>query len=163
MKRALIISTFLLAFSVSGCSTPQAAVPAPQAQPDDAARRDADRNRDTERDKDRDQREIKTVTQIGTGKHTPNAPTVNIPSPIPTAGSAVSITERSVTENRATDSNATNVVDSAAGTNFKPRRTNSANAISRARVLIRWYVSHRCSCAIQSSGPIPASISRFGC
>ena len=54
MKRALIISTFLLAFSVSGCSTPQAAAPAPQAQPDDAAHRDADRNRDAERDKDRD-------------------------------------------------------------------------------------------------------------
>jgi hypothetical protein len=60
------------------------------------------------------EREIKTATQIGTGKHTPNAPTVNIPSPIPTAGSAVSLTERSVTEKRATDSNATNVVDSAA-------------------------------------------------
>jgi len=59
MKKALIISGFLLALSVSGCSTPQAAepqaaAPAPAAQPDDAARRDADRNRDAQRDKDRD-------------------------------------------------------------------------------------------------------------
>ena len=54
MKKALIISGFLLALSFSGCSTPQAAAPAPVAQPDDAARRDADRNRDAEREKDRD-------------------------------------------------------------------------------------------------------------
>jgi Ni/Co efflux regulator RcnB len=52
MKKALIISGFLLALSVTGCSTPQPA--APVAQPDDAARRDADRARDAERDKDRD-------------------------------------------------------------------------------------------------------------
>jgi Ni/Co efflux regulator RcnB len=52
MKKALIISGFLLALSVTGCSTPQAA--APVAQPDDAARRDADRGRDAQRDKDRD-------------------------------------------------------------------------------------------------------------
>lgn len=59
MKKALIISGFLLALSVTGCSTPQAsepqtAAPAPAAQPDDAARRDADRARDAQRDKDRD-------------------------------------------------------------------------------------------------------------
>ena len=52
MKKALIISGFLLALSVTGCSTPQTA--APVAQPDDAARRDADRARDAQRDKDRD-------------------------------------------------------------------------------------------------------------
>lgn len=59
MKKALVISGFLLALSVTGCSTPQAsepqtAAPAPVAQPDDAARRDADRARDAQRDKDRD-------------------------------------------------------------------------------------------------------------
>ena len=60
------------------------------------------------------EKEIKTGTRIGTGKHTPHAPTANISSPIPTAGPAVSTTERAVTENRATDSNATNVANSAA-------------------------------------------------
>lgn len=61
MKKALIISGFLLALSVTGCSTPQAAEPqapapaaAPVVQQDDAARRDAERNRDAQRDKDRD-------------------------------------------------------------------------------------------------------------
>jgi Ni/Co efflux regulator RcnB len=57
MKKALIISGFLLALSVTGCSTPQASEPqtaAPVAQPDDAARRDADRARDAQRDQDRD-------------------------------------------------------------------------------------------------------------
>ena len=59
MKKALIISGFLLALSVTGCSSPQAAepqaaAPAPVAQPDDAARRDADRARDAQRDQDRD-------------------------------------------------------------------------------------------------------------
>jgi len=57
MKRSFIVGAFLLALMTSGCSTPQAAEPAPQAQPaqpDDAARRDADRNRDAQRDKDRD-------------------------------------------------------------------------------------------------------------
>ena len=52
MKKALIISGFLLALSVTGCSAPQTA--APVAQPDDAARRDADRERDAQRDRDRD-------------------------------------------------------------------------------------------------------------
>jgi hypothetical protein len=59
MKKALIIGGFLLAFSASGCSSPQAAepqaaAPAVVVQPDDAARRDADRARDAQRDKDRD-------------------------------------------------------------------------------------------------------------
>jgi len=55
MKRALIISGFLLALSVTGCSTPQPA--AAVAQPDDAARRDADRARDAQREKDRERDE----------------------------------------------------------------------------------------------------------
>lgn len=59
MKRSLIIGGFCLALLASGCSTPQAAepqaaAPAAVAQPDDAARRDADRNRDAQRDNDRD-------------------------------------------------------------------------------------------------------------
>ena len=52
MKKALIISGFLLALSVTGCSAPQTA--APVAQPDDAARREADRAREDQREKDRE-------------------------------------------------------------------------------------------------------------
>jgi hypothetical protein len=46
------------------------------------------------------EKEIKTGTRIGTGKHTPHAPTANTSSPIPTAGPAVSITERAVVSQR---------------------------------------------------------------
>jgi len=68
MKKALIISGFLMALSVTGCSTPQTA--APVAQPDDAARRDADRARDAQRDKDRDRER----DQNRDAQHDRNAP-----------------------------------------------------------------------------------------
>jgi hypothetical protein len=52
MKRSVLISGFFLAVMISGCSAPQTVTPAPQTQPDDAARRDRDRDKDRERERD---------------------------------------------------------------------------------------------------------------
>ncbi len=50
MKRSVLISGFLIALMISGCS--QTVAPAPQAQSDDAARRDRERDKDRERERD---------------------------------------------------------------------------------------------------------------